>query len=112
MLNNSKLSAGSKIPDVIFRDETVQFEMTQKVVGAPLDAAALLTYECGYDKEITFLSTTTPPQFPPMPGHYDDSYSAIIESNNLAADFNFKRCNNYWGTMNESVWTFRSIDHS
>ncbi|MCR9192346.1 MAG: hypothetical protein NXI01_06760 [Gammaproteobacteria bacterium] len=95
---NGKLTAHSKIPDVIFRDQEEQFEMTEIQQNFFLDVGFLLTYECGDNKEITFFSETP---------HGQKERNAVVESNNVEASFQASGCNNFYGTANKVTWILK-----
>lgn len=90
-----KLETGSKIPDVIFRNKETAFHMT----AADGAAACLLTYECGYDRSITFFTTTT------MGSSYNKTRSGIIEAKNITAQFEANPCNSFSSLPHEITWT-------
>ena len=97
-----KLTQNAHIPDVIFRGQQAQFEMINPQSPKFIEAGALLGYECGDDKEVTFFTTTHMQQ--PSILYTDTSLSAVIESKNMDVSFQAQRCNNAYSRPNEITW--------
>ncbi len=100
-----ELSKQSNIPEVIFRNEEVQFEMTAPKLDPFLEAAALLTYECGDDRDITFFTTTSAQSSPMDRLYHYSSKSAVLESKNIEASFKATQCNKIYANPYEITWT-------
>lgn len=83
---------GTQLPEVIFRDKSEQFEMVG-IIGAYV--GAILTYQCGDDKEITFLSR--------FPG---TSRNPILDSKNMEAKMTWvnSNCVLGYGNPKEINW--------
>lgn len=97
-----KLTENSQIPEVFFRGQQAQFEMTNSQIYRFLEAGCLLSYECGDDKEVTFFTTTHMQQ--PTVMKTDNTLSAIVDSKNIEVSFNAGRCNNVYGRSHEVTW--------
>ena len=97
-----KLTEHSQIPEVVFRGQQAQFEMTNSQIDRFLEAGCLISYECGDDKEVTFFTTTHMQQ--PTFMKTDKTLSAIVDSKNMEVSFNTSRCNNVYGRSHEVTW--------
>ena len=102
------LNADTKMPEVIFRDGSVDFQISAIKTGKIPLGSALLNYECGDSNEIAFFTTTMTDNI--NLSNYNDSNSAVIESHNLDGSFNFKRCNIFYGTTNDITWAIKRIN--
>ncbi|MBP9775128.1 MAG: hypothetical protein KBD30_04840 [Legionellaceae bacterium] len=96
------MTENSQIPEVFFRGQQAQFEMTNSQIYRFLEAGCLLSYECGDDKEVTFFTTTHMQQ--PTVMKTDNTLSAIVDSKNIEVSFNAGRCNNVYGRSHEVTW--------